>query len=96
MNANIQIVGTVVSNTPVKGTTAEGKKFNYNKLVVKTQNGKHWETIKPRKEADKTTLKVFASAQEGDTIQFDDCFIDAFYWSGKACVSVLANKATKL
>jgi hypothetical protein len=91
----IVVVGKVVSNKVVSGTRVDGTPFEYHKLTITTQNGNHWDTVKPRNGADKATLSVFATAKAGDLIAFSNCFLNTFVYKDAACVDILAGKATK-
>ena len=91
----IVVVGKVVANKVISGKTQEGKAFKYNQLTITTTNGAHWDSVKPRNGADKNTISIFASAKAGDVIAFSECFLQPFEYNGKACVSILAGKASK-
>jgi hypothetical protein len=95
VNPTIIVVATVVENKIISGTRVDGAEFEYHSLTVTTQNGKHWDVVKARKEADKASIAVISNAKKGDVIAFSDCFIQPFIYKGKACVNILAGKATK-
>ncbi len=91
----IVVVGKVVANKVVSGTRQDGTPFKYHKLTITTQNGNHWDTVKPRNGADKATLSIFATAKKDDVIAFSNCFLNTFVYKNEACVDILAGKATK-